>query len=91
MTNLERAIAALEASSEQDLVRLCGADRLTFLMLLRRWDRLLAATAPRRKDDGGELGLGTSGTKIEKSPKTEPGPPRSVGVLALLASGERSP
>jgi hypothetical protein len=54
VTNLERAIAALEASTEIDLAKLCGADRLTLYMLLRRWDRMLAATAPRRRDDAAQ-------------------------------------
>ena len=88
MTNLERAIAALEASTETDLARLCGADRLTGLyLLLRRWNRLLAATAPRRND--ADL-RGSSPTKSKNRPKRSQGP-CSVGVLALLASGERSP
>jgi hypothetical protein len=44
MNLIEKAVALLEAATEADLARLCGAERLMLGRQLRRWERALEAT-----------------------------------------------
>jgi hypothetical protein len=53
MNLIEKAVALLEAATEADLARLCGAERLMLGRQLRRWERALEAT----KDDTPKAGV----------------------------------
>jgi hypothetical protein len=66
MNPIEKAVALLEAATDADLARLCGAERLMLGRQLRRWERALDATR-----DAGEAGAGVL-AEIRKGKRTEP-------------------
>lgn len=53
MNPIEKAVALLEAATESDLARLCGAERLMLDQQLRRWGRALDAT----RNDAPKVGI----------------------------------
>ena len=91
MTNLERAIAALEAIHRGRPRRLCGADRITLWQLLKRWDRMLAATAPRRQDDGASGSIRTRGGQRAKGRDLAYSRASAMGIAAHERRNHRQP
>ena len=52
MNPLEKAVALMEAATDGDLERLCGAERLMLGRQLRRWEDALTRTSPEKPKAG---------------------------------------
>ena len=79
MNPIEKAVALLEAATDADLARLCGAERLMLRRQLIRWGLALDRSNPTRT------------TEIQRVIDTVRETAEPAGVLARLAKGERSP